>query len=55
MKYKKKFGGGNDELVKVAKLKKVEQGARTIKEIIIDRLRWQIAKRNLDYDLLQYA
>jgi len=24
MKYKKKFGGGNDELVKVAKLKKVE-------------------------------
>jgi len=34
MKYKKKFGGGDNELVKVAKLKKVEQRARTIEKFI---------------------
>jgi len=31
---KKEFGGGDEESVKVAELKKVEQGIRTIKEFI---------------------
>ena len=31
---KKKFGGENDKIVKVAELKKVEQGNMTIEEFI---------------------
>ena len=33
---KKEFGGGDEELVKVAELKKIEQGRRTIKEFVQD-------------------
>jgi len=33
---KKEFGGGDEELVKVAELKKIEQGGRTMKELIQD-------------------
>ena len=31
---KKEFGGGDEESVKVAELKKIEQGGRTIKEFV---------------------
>ena len=31
---RKEFGGGNKKLVKVAELKKVEQGGKTIKEFV---------------------
>jgi len=31
---KKEFGGGDEESVKVAELKKIEQGARTMKEFV---------------------
>ena len=34
LELKKEFGGGNKKLVKVAELKRVEQGGRTIKEFI---------------------
>ena len=33
---KKEFGGGDEELAKVAKLKKIEQGERTIEEFVQD-------------------
>jgi len=33
---RKEFGGGDKELVKVAKLKKIEQGGRMIKEFVQD-------------------
>ena len=33
---KKEFGGGDEELVKVAELKKIEQGGRTMKEFVQD-------------------
>ena len=31
---RKEFGGGDKKLVKVAELKKVEQGSKTIKEFV---------------------
>jgi len=31
---KRKFGGGDEEMVKVAELKRIEQGGKTIKEFI---------------------
>jgi len=31
---KRKFGGGDEEMVKVAELKRIEQGEKTIKEFI---------------------
>jgi len=31
---KKEFGGGEEESVKVAELKRLEQGGRTIKEFV---------------------
>ena len=31
---KKKFGGGDDETIKIAELKKVEQGSKTMKEFV---------------------
>ena len=33
---KKEFGGGDEELVKVAELKKIEQGGRMMKEFVQD-------------------
>jgi len=33
---KKEFGGGDEELVKVAELKKIEQGGRTMEEFVQD-------------------
>ena len=33
---KKKFGGGDEELVKVAELKRIEQGGRTMEEFVQD-------------------
>jgi len=33
---KKEFGGGDEKLVKVAKLKKIEQGGRTMEEFVQD-------------------
>ena len=33
---KKEFGGGDEELLKVAELKKIKQGGRTIKEFVQD-------------------
>ena len=33
---KKEFGGGDEELVKVAELKKIKQGRRTMEEFIQD-------------------
>ena len=33
---KKEFGGGDEESVKVAELKKIKQGGRTIKEFVQD-------------------
>ena len=33
---KKEFGGGDEKLVKVAELKKIEQGERTIEEFVQD-------------------
>jgi len=35
-KIRKEFGGGDEESVKVAELKKIEQGGRTIKEFVQD-------------------
>ena len=35
-KIRKEFGGGDKESVKVAELKKIEQGGRTIKEFVQD-------------------
>ena len=34
LELKKEFGEENEELVKVAELKKVEQGGRTMKEFV---------------------
>ena len=34
MALKKEFGGGDEEAVKVAELKKLEQGEKTIKEFV---------------------
>ena len=34
MALKKKFGGGDEEAVKVVELKKLEQGGKTIKEFV---------------------
>jgi len=31
---RREFGGGDEELVKVAELKKIEQGGRTMKEFV---------------------
>ena len=31
---KKKFGGGDEEIVKVAELKRIEQGGKTMEEFI---------------------
>ncbi len=31
---KKEFGGGDDETIKIAELKKVEQGSKTMKEFV---------------------
>jgi len=31
---KKKFGGGDEEIVKVAELRRLEQGGRTMKEFV---------------------
>jgi len=33
---RKEFGGGDKELVKIAELKKIEQGGRTMEEFIQD-------------------
>jgi len=33
---KKEFGGGDEELVKVAELKKIKQGGRTMEEFVQD-------------------
>jgi len=33
---KKEFGGGDEELLKVAELKRIKQGGRTIKEFVQD-------------------
>ena len=31
---RREFGGGDEELVKIAELKKIEQGGRTMKEFV---------------------
>jgi len=41
---KKEFGGGNEESVKVAELKKIEQGERTMEEFVQDFKR--VARRS---------
>jgi len=33
---KKEFGGGDEELMKVTELKRIEQGSRTMKEFVQD-------------------
>jgi len=41
---RREFGGGDEKLVKVAELKKIEQGERTMKEFVQDFKR--VARRS---------
>ena len=44
---KKEFGGGDEEIVKVAELKRLEQGEKTIKEFVQE---FQRAVRESQYE-----
>ena len=51
---RREFGGGDEESVKVAKLKKIEQGGRTMEEFVQDFKRTAMS-RSLTVDSILFS